>query len=108
VADVERHRQPGLEVDEIDGVLGERFLAAYLESSGLGALPALPVYEAFAELRRAMTLWRKRPAGWQDGFAHGLQRAAARLAATAEETTRTERGIIARAAVDGRRAEENR
>jgi hypothetical protein len=47
--------------------LGELFLAAYLARRGLRSLPTLAHHEAFCELRRAVILWRKRPAGWEDG-----------------------------------------
>jgi len=63
--------------------LGDRFVHTYLCQSGLAALPALGAYEAFAELRRAMTLWRKRPPGWEDDLERGLGRARARLASSA-------------------------
>jgi Ser/Thr protein kinase RdoA (MazF antagonist) len=65
--------------------LGQRFLAAYLGSSGLESLPALPAYEAFSELRRAMILWRKRPPGWETDLHRGLRRGCARLT-TSDET----------------------
>ena len=50
---------------------------------GLAALPALPAYEAFSELRRAMTLWRKRPPGLGSRLAARARRGRARLAASA-------------------------
>jgi tRNA A-37 threonylcarbamoyl transferase component Bud32 len=61
--------------------LSRCFLSAYLRASGLAALPALPAYEAWSELRRAMILWRKRPPGWESDLRRGLARGRTRLAA---------------------------
>lgn len=68
---------------EAGRALGDRFLGAYLGASGLPALPALGAYEVFGELRRAMTLWRKRPPGWEVELQRGLERGRARLAVEA-------------------------
>jgi aminoglycoside phosphotransferase len=59
--------------------LGDRFLAAYTAHSGAAPSPALPHYEAFCHVRRAMILWRKQPAGWRQELALCLGRGAARL-----------------------------
>ncbi len=59
--------------------LGDRFLAAYAAQSGTGELPALPHYEAFCYVRRAMILWRKQPLGWRQDLALCLERGTARL-----------------------------
>jgi thiamine kinase-like enzyme len=55
--------------------LGQRFLQTYLSERGVEALPGLPHYRAFAWLRRAMILLRRRPAGWEEHALHLLGRA---------------------------------
>lgn len=57
---------------------GHGFLAAYRESSGR-ELPALPAYEAFCDLRRAMIAWRKRPPGWEAECESMVERGLARF-----------------------------
>ena len=59
--------------------LADRFLAAYLAQRGLEALPTLAHYEAFCELRRALILWRKRPAGWEIDLRRAIERGRSRV-----------------------------
>jgi aminoglycoside phosphotransferase family enzyme len=71
----------GLEahLGEAGRALADRFLAAYLEQSGLAELPTLPHQEAFCDLRRALIAWRKRPENWQSELRICLERGRARL-----------------------------
>jgi aminoglycoside phosphotransferase (APT) family kinase protein len=46
--------------------LAQRFQARYCRRRGVDALPGLPHYQAFAYLRRAMILFRKRSLGWEE------------------------------------------
>jgi hypothetical protein len=60
-------------------VLADRFLAAYLARRRQAALPTLAHHEAFCELRRALILWRKRPAGWEADLRRTVERGRSRL-----------------------------
>jgi len=71
----------GLEshLGEAGRAIGDRFLAAYVAHSGGIELPALPHYEAFCHVRRAMILWRKQPVQWREDLGRCLERGASRL-----------------------------
>lgn len=71
----------GLEahLGEIGRELADRFLAVYLASRGLDALPTLTHHEAFCDLRRALIAWRKRPPNWEGELRICLERGRARL-----------------------------
>jgi len=58
--------------------LAAAFVTAYRAGGG-AALPALPVHEAFAWLRRAVIVWRKQPAGWEDALVACVERAQHRI-----------------------------
>jgi hypothetical protein len=70
----------GLDVHRGDGgqALGALFLRAYRARSGFD-LPALAAHEAFCDLRRAVILWRKQPAGWYDALVRCVVRGRARF-----------------------------
>ncbi len=70
----------GLQAHVEDGglALADRFLAAYRAAAG-DPVAGLDVYEAFNWLRRAVMLWRKRPAGWESQLERCLERCSARL-----------------------------
>ena len=55
--------------------LAQRFYARYLQRRGIAGLTGLPHYLAFAYLRRAMSLLRKRPLGWEEQAQQMLDRA---------------------------------
>ena len=57
---------------------GDRFLDAYRRASARD-LTALPQYEAFCDLRRAMMAWRKQPPGWEAECGAALERGLARF-----------------------------
>ena len=55
--------------------LSQRFCERYLRRRGIEELPGLPRYSAFAYLRRAMILLRKRPTGWDEQALQMVDRA---------------------------------